>query len=166
MPAGEATSRHARAVRAVRAVRGAVTASADTPAALHEATVALLEAIVARNALDVDDVVSAFFTVTPDLTSGFPATAARTLGWTDVPMLCAQEIPVVGALGRCVRVLLHVETTRARHELAHVYLGDAAALRPDLAVAPSAGVVGEVAAPAGKRPVSRGVRRARPRATR
>jgi chorismate mutase len=163
MPAADGTPRPARTVRALR---GAVTASAATPAALHEATVALLEAIVARNALDVDDLVSAFFTVTPDLTSGFPATAARTLGWTDVPMLCAQEIPVAGALGRCVRVLLHVETARARHELTHVYLGEAAALRPDLAGAPCAADRDAVAARAGGR-VSGAARRARrPRATR
>ena len=121
--------------RTVRAVRGATVVLADTPAAVHAATTALLRELVARNALRADDVVSAVFTVTPDLTSAFPATAARTLGWADVPMLCAQEIPVPGALARCLRVLLHVETARARHELAHVYLGAAAALRPDLASA-------------------------------
>lgn len=134
MPPAEPTA----AARTVRALRGAITVAADTPAALHEATVALLRALVARNALAPDDVVSAFFTVTPDLTSAFPATAARALGWSDVPMLCAQEIPVAGALARCVRVLLHVETARARDRMAHVYLDGAAALRPDLADAPPA----------------------------
>lgn len=118
---------------AVRALRGAITADADTPDAIHAATRELLEALVARNALAADAVVSAVFTVTPDLVSAFPAAAARALGWDDVPMLCAQEIPVEGALPRCVRVLLHVETTRPRTALRHAYLREAAALRPDLA---------------------------------
>jgi chorismate mutase len=78
------------------------------------------------------DIVSAIFTTTPDLISEFPAYAARMYGWTDVPLLCAQELPVDGALGRCIRVLLHVETTRLRHEMRHLYLRDAILLRQDL----------------------------------
>ena len=72
------------------------------------------------------------FTVTRDLTSEFPARAARELGWLDVPMLCTMEIPVPGALPRCIRVLLHLETERGRDAIEHVYLGEARTLRPDL----------------------------------
>ena len=122
---------------AVRALRGAITVDADTARDIAAGTSTLLRTLVAANALDDEDVVSAFFTVTPDLTADFPAVAARALGWTEVPMLCALEIPVPGALARCVRVLLHVETTRARHELRHCYLDGAAALRPDLAAPPA-----------------------------
>ena len=72
------------------------------------------------------------FTVTDDLRAEFPARAARELGWTDVPLLCTVEIPVPGALRRCIRVLMHVETDRPRGAIRHVYLGDARGLRPDL----------------------------------
>ena len=80
-----------------------------------------------------EDLISAVFTVTADLTTAFPARAARELGWVDVPLLCAVEIPVPDALPRCVRVLLHVHSARPRAAIAHVYLRGAAALRPDLA---------------------------------
>ena len=120
-------------VRAVRAVRGATTVEADEPSLVRAATRELLEAIVERNGIAADDLISAFFTVTADLTSEFPAIAARELGWTDVPLLCALEIPVRDALPRCIRVLLHVASDRSRTNIAHVYLGPAVALRPDLA---------------------------------
>jgi chorismate mutase len=119
--------------RAVRAVRGATSVAADEPALMRAATRELLSAMLAANALRADDVISAFFTVTGDLASDFPATAAREMGWHDVPLLCAQEIPVAGAPPRIVRVMLHVETPLARAAVRHVYLGAAAALRPDLA---------------------------------
>ena len=118
--------------RELRAIRGAITVDADEPDLVHAATRELLETIVARNALADADLVSALFTVTPDLTSAFPACAARALGWIDVPLLCALEIPVPGALPRCVRVLLHVASDRPRSAMAHVYLRDAAGLRPEL----------------------------------
>ncbi len=118
--------------RTVRAVRGATTVDADDPARIRAATRELLRHIVDRNGISPADVVSALFTVTRDLTSEFPARAARELGWIDVPMLCALEIPVPGALPRCIRVLLHLETDRARHAIEHVYLGEARGLRPDL----------------------------------
>lgn len=124
--------------RETRAIRGAITVSADEPALVVGATAELLRDIVARNALHRDDVVSAFFTVTPDLTSAFPACAARELGWDDVPLLCAAEIAVPGSLPRCVRVMLHVLTSAPRAAIAHCYLRDAAALRPDLAARPAA----------------------------
>jgi chorismate mutase len=116
----------------VRAIRGAVTVDDDRADAVHAATRLLLSTLVARNGLDPGDLISALFTVTPDLTSAFPAGAARELGWADVPLLCALEIPVPGALPRCVRVLVHATTARARTAIEHVYLGGAATLRPDL----------------------------------
>jgi chorismate mutase len=122
--------------RSLRAIRGAITVARDEPAAIYAATIELLSEIVARNALATDDIISVIFTVTPDLTSAFPALGARRLGWLDVPLLCTMEIPVPGALGRCIRTLLYVESPRARAEIQHVYLGAAEALRPDLAVAP------------------------------
>jgi chorismate mutase len=118
--------------RRIRAVRGATTVDIDEPAAIRAATRELVAEIAARNALDADDVVSAVFTVTGDLTSDFPARGARELGWVDVPLLCTMEIPVPGALPRCIRVLLHVETTRPRDAMEHVYLHAACTLRPDL----------------------------------
>jgi chorismate mutase len=115
-----------------RALRGATTVERDDPALIDAATRELLAALLAANALAPTDIVSALFTLTQDLRSAFPATTARDLGWHDVPMLCTVEIPVPGSLPRCLRVLLHVETGRARSEMRHIYLRDARALRPDL----------------------------------
>jgi len=115
----------------LRAIRGAISVARDEPAAIYEATQELLSTIVARNAIATDDIISVIFTVTPDLRSAFPALAARQMGWLDVPLLCTMEIPVPGALGQCIRVLLHVETTRPRAKMAHVYLRAAEVLRPD-----------------------------------
>ena len=116
----------------VRALRGATTCAADRPEFISEATIELLEAIMERNDLGHDDVVSVVFTTTPDLTSAFPAAGARLVGFGDVPLLCASEIDVPGAMVHCIRVLLHVYTTRERHQLRHVYLRNAQALRDDL----------------------------------
>jgi chorismate mutase len=118
--------------RHVRAIRGATTVTADTPEAIRAATQTLLKELAARNAIAPADVISALFTVTNDLSSEFPARAARELGWTDVPLLCTVEIPVPGALARCIRVLLHIESHRPRAALEHVYLEGARVLRPDL----------------------------------
>jgi chorismate mutase len=117
---------------AVRALRGATTCEVDDPAQIAERTVTLLKEMFARNGVDHDDLISILFTTTGDLTSAFPATAARTIGLGDVPLLCAQEIPVPGSMARCIRVLAHLETGRARNELHHVYLEDAVGLRDDL----------------------------------
>jgi chorismate mutase len=122
--------------RRLRAIRGAVTVDRDEPEAIYRATHALLSAIVDRNDVRIDDIISVIFTVTPDVTSAFPALGARQMGWLDVPLLCTMEIPVPGALGRCIRVLLYVESTRARGDIQHVYLGDAEVLRPDLSLTP------------------------------
>ena len=89
--------------------------------------------MLARNDLSTDDLVSVIFTCTPDLVSDFPAAAARTLGLGDVPLLCAQEMAVPGALERVVRVMAHAETPRERSQIAHVYLRGAEVLRQDLA---------------------------------
>jgi chorismate mutase len=118
--------------RHLRAIRGATTVDADEPALIRAATAELLQQLVRQNQLAPSDVISAIFTLTPDLRSEFPAHAARELGWNDVPLLCTMEIPVPGALGRCIRVLLHVETTRDRAAIRHVYLHGARTLRPDL----------------------------------
>jgi chorismate mutase len=118
--------------RRARAIRGATTVDSDTPDQIRHATRELLETIVARNDVTSADVISAIFTVTHDLTSEFPAHAARELGWLDVPLLCTLEIPVPGSLPKCIRVLLHVESSASRTEIRHVYLHAARALRPDL----------------------------------
>ena len=118
--------------RHVRAVRGATTVTADDPLLIREAITELLEAVLDDNDLAPVDIISAVFTTTPDLVSEFPAHAARLYGWNDIPMICAQELPVPGALPRCVRVMVHCETRRARSEMRHVYLRDAVLLRADL----------------------------------
>lgn len=117
----------------VRGIRGAINVEADTPAEVLSATRQLLEEILASNDLDdYEEIVSAVFTTTPDLTSAFPAEAARSLGMNHVPLLCASEIAVASAMPRCIRVLLHVNTTRRQDEIVHVYLRDAKQLRPDM----------------------------------
>ena len=118
---------------AVRGIRGATTVDADEAGQVLSATGELLEAILAGNQLeDFDEVVSAIFTTTSDLSSTFPAEAARELGMHQVPLLCASEIPVPGSMPRCIRVLLHVNTTKPQSEIVHVYLRDAQRLRPDV----------------------------------
>ena len=104
----------------------------DTPTAIAAATRELLEHLMTENALSAHEIVSATFTVTPDLRAAFPARAARDLGWREVPLLCATEIAVPGALPRCIRVLLHVEPGIPRTGIRHVYLRDARTLRPEL----------------------------------
>lgn len=124
--------------RHLGAIRGATTVDRDDASAVRAATAELLRRIVALNELAPADIISALFTVTPDLRSAFPAHAARELGWTDVALLCTMEIPVPGAIARCIRVLLHVETTKSRKQLRHVYLRGARALRPEWADEPNA----------------------------
>jgi chorismate mutase len=116
----------------VRAIRGAITVEEDTAEAIREQTQLMMSELVARNDLRTDDIISVVFATTPDLTSGFPATAARALGLGDTPLLGTQEVGVSGALERCVRVLVHAYSTRSKAEIHHVYLGGARALRTDL----------------------------------
>lgn len=115
----------------LRAVRGAISVSEDTSEAIHDSTAELLGEVLERNALQPDDLVSIIFTATEDLTAEFPAVAARALGLIDVPLLCAREIPVVGSLPMCIRVLLHCYAPPER-TIRHVYLRDAVQLRTDL----------------------------------
>jgi chorismate mutase len=117
---------------AVRAVRGATQVDRDDRAEVLDATTELLQAVLAKNDLGLDDLISVIFTTTPDIRSEFPAYAARQMGITDVPLLCASEIDVPGAMPRVLRLLAHVETERPRGEVRHVYLRGAAALRTDL----------------------------------
>lgn len=117
----------------VRGVRGATTAEANEPEAIYQATTELLHAILKANpSLRSDDLASVLFSVTPDLTSAFPAQAARQMGWSQVPLMCFQEIPVPNSLPRCIRVLLHWNTDLPQQSIHHIYLGEAAMLRPDL----------------------------------
>ncbi len=118
---------------AIRALRGATQLAADDFDEMRSAVVELLQEMIERNAIDNADLVSVIFTATPDLHCGFPAAAARELRLGDVPLLCAVEIDVDGALPRVVRVLMHVETQRGRSELVHVYRRGAEVLRLDLA---------------------------------
>jgi len=106
---------------------------ADDATEMAEAVVELLRAIMERNSLGDDDLVSILFTATPDLHCAFPAAAARELGLVDVPLICAQELDIAGALPRAVRALVHAETDLPRDEIAHVYLRGAEVLRQDLA---------------------------------
>ncbi|PWV54650.1 MULTISPECIES: chorismate mutase [Nocardiopsis] len=118
---------------AVRAIRGAVQVDADEREQVLEATTELVSEVMRRNGLTTDDVISVLFTATTDLTSEFPALAARGVGFTDVPLMCASEIDVPGALPRVVRLMAHVETDLPRSEVQHVYLRGAQALRLDIA---------------------------------
>jgi chorismate mutase len=116
----------------VRALRGAIQIDADQRDLILRGVQEMITQLFTRNAVDADDVISIIFTATPDLRAEFPAYAARLLGFTDIPLLCAREIDVPDAMPRVLRVLAHVETTRTRAEMHHVYLGGAAALRRDL----------------------------------
>ena len=120
----------------IRGIRGATTVSADEPELILEATRELLDAILdANESMKPEDVGSALFTVTDDLTSTFPAEAARQMGWGLVPLICAMEIPVPNSLPRVIRVLVHWNTETPQNEITHVYLRDAVKLRPDLVAA-------------------------------
>ena len=117
----------------VRAIRGATRLSADDPQEMTEAVVELIETMLARNAMSTDALISVIFTSTPDLVCMFPAAAARGIGLGDVPLVCATEIAVPGALSRVVRVLAHAELDVPRAAVTHVYLRGAEVLRQDLA---------------------------------
>ena len=114
-----------------RGVRGATVTKENTREAILAATRELLYTMIRHNEVDPDDVASAYFTVTTDLDAIYPATAARQFGWLDVPLLCGYEISVPGSLQKCIRILLHWNTTKSPQEIVHVYLHDAADLRPD-----------------------------------
>ena len=116
----------------VRGLRGATTVDEDTVAQVTERSQELMRELMDSNGLVEDDIISVLFTATADVTSTFPATAIREIGFGAVPLLCAAEIAVPGAMPRCIRVLLHAYTTRTRDEIHHVYLHGAQGLRDDL----------------------------------
>jgi chorismate mutase len=118
-------------VNAVRGIRGAISVEANQKEAIITATEEMLEEICRLNQFDPEEITSAFFTVTGELTATFPAEAARKRGWTMVPMLCATEIPVPGSVPMCIRVMIHLNTTKRADEIRHVYMRRAVALRPD-----------------------------------
>lgn len=120
---------------ACRGIRGATTVEQNTSEDILEGTAELLTVLARLNDLAPDDVASAFFTTTIDLDAAFPALAARDLGWTEVPLMCAHEMAVGGALAKVVRILLHVNTDRSPREIRHVYLRGARTLRPAWGVA-------------------------------
>ena len=116
----------------VRALRGATTFDLDAAEHVTARVVELVELMLERNGVHHDDVISVLFTSTGELSSVFPASAARTIGLGDVPLICARELDIEGATPQCIRVLMHVETDRTRSELRHVYLEGAKGLRDDL----------------------------------
>ena len=117
----------------MRGVRGAITVESDDAGAIVSATKRLLREMIERNGVELDDIASVLFSLTPDLRAAFPALGARELGWVHVPMLHFTEIDVPGSLPKVIRVLMHVNTTIAQDAIEHVYLDGATVLRPDLA---------------------------------
>ncbi len=116
----------------VRAIRGATCLTADTKTEMQDAVSELLVEMLTKNGITVDDVISVLLTSTPDLVCGFPAAAARAVGFAEVPLMCAQEINVDGALARTIRVMMHVETAMSRNGVSHVFTRGAQVLREDL----------------------------------
>ena len=116
----------------VRGIRGAITVDEDKPEEIKARTQELLTALVSENNIDVEDIASALFSVSPDIKSAFPAEAARSMGWNMVPLFCFQEIEVEGAMPGCIRCLLHVNTLKKQDEIRHIYLREAVKLRQDL----------------------------------
>ena len=116
-----------------RGVRGATTVEEDNRETILDATRELLTQMIEANDIQTNDVASAIFTTTPDLTSEYPAVAARQLGWHDVALLCTHEMSVDNGLKRCIRILLHWNTEKPASEIRHIYIKDAVILRPDRA---------------------------------
>ena len=117
----------------LRGIRGATTVQADQESEILAATTELLASIRQANpSLQPEDLASVIFTLSDDLSAAYPAKAARQMGWVNVPLMCTREVPVPGGLTRCIRVLIHWNTELPQHAVAHVYLKEAASLRPDL----------------------------------
>jgi len=116
----------------LRGIRGAITVERDCSEEIAEATAELLQEIVKRNQVDLEDVAAVIFTATRDLSADYPAVAARRMGWNHVPLLCCQEMAVEGALPRCIRVLVLVNKDCSLGEVRHVYLRGAKCLRTDI----------------------------------
>ena len=117
----------------MRGIRGAIDLRRNSGDEIRASTQELLRELVGENGIDPKDIAAALFTATPDLTADFPAHAARDLGWTEVPMMCNQELDVKGGMKRVIRILLLVNTTLPQDRIRHQYLGETSCLRPDLA---------------------------------
>lgn len=117
----------------VRAIRGAIQLDADTASEIESRTTELVSEMLLRNDLEIDDLISVIFTCTPDIHAGFPAAAARALGMGHIPLICASELDIVGALPLTIRVMMHANSSRPLREVAHIYLRGAKVLRQDLA---------------------------------
>lgn len=117
----------------VRGIRGAIDVASNTKEEILSKTRILLEAMVRANKVKAADVATAIFSLTPDLNAEFPAIAARQMGWNEVPLMCAAELGIAGAMQKVVRVLLLVNTKTPAAKIQHQYLGDTPRLRPDLA---------------------------------
>ena len=113
----------------VRAIRGATTSPSNSSEEILAATTEMLDLITKENSLKVDDIISAFFTTTQDLNAEFPPVAARKIGWVNVALMCAHEMKVPGALQKCIRVMVHVNTDKNPTDIVNIYLRDAANLR-------------------------------------
>lgn len=117
----------------IRGIRGAITITEDTAEQILTETKALVEEIIAENNVTADEVASVIISATPDITSGFPAKAVRSLeGWSYVPVMCTHEMNVPNALPLCIRVMMHVNTEAAQKDIRHIFMNDAVQLRPDL----------------------------------
>ncbi|SMQ82478.1 chorismate mutase [Bacillus sp. OV166] len=117
----------------IRGMRGAITVNLNTEEAIITATEELLEKIIEENHIQPELVASVFISTTEDINAVFPAKALRKFeGWTYVPVMCMQEMPVPDSLKMCVRIMMHVNTTQSQEEINHVYLKGAKVLRPDL----------------------------------
>lgn len=116
----------------VRAVRGAITVKKNEADEIISNTKILLSKIIELNRIKKDDMISIFFTATPDIDAVFPSVAAREMGFTDVPLMCASELAIKGSLEKCIRIMMHINSEKNLNEIIHVYLNDAKKLRPDL----------------------------------
>lgn len=117
----------------VRGIRGAITVESNTAEAIRTASRRLLSTIIDQNGIDLEDIISVIFTATKDIDAESPAFGLRQMGWTTIPLFCAQEMEVPDALAMCIRVLVHLNTDKSQDETRHVYLDGAVALRPDIA---------------------------------
>lgn len=116
------------------AIRGATTCDEDTKDEVAKVTQVLLSEMINRNSLELDNIVSVLFTATGDIHSEFPATAARSLdGFSEIPVMCAQELDIVGSMPMCIRIMMHIDANKTRKDIKHVFLGNAKNLRKDLA---------------------------------
>ena len=113
----------------VQAIRGATTSPSNSSEEILAATAEMLDLIIKENSLEVDDIISAFFTTTQDLNAEFPPVAARKIGWVNVALMCSHEMKVPGALPKCIRVMVHVNTDKNPADVVNIYLRDAVNLR-------------------------------------